>query len=197
MKKLFTLLLLFAVSLSAETRYLIVSGDKAKPIPARMKDKATHTIELTAEQMKVSGSPKCWKVVNGQPVLKTQAEIDAEDLANKKKAWKREAIRISDALKINFIIQNEGKKHEFNDHSQRLFLAQFMTLEKDIRIKVKGQKSIKVDKATAERIFAEIAAYQNQIEDALENDLDAMEAGTFTLSNLTAIQTAQEALKAE
>ena len=195
MKKLFTILLLLASFLGAETRYLIVSGDTVKPIPERLKAKATHTLELTKEQMKTHVSFKYFKVVDGKPVAKTLEEVAAEDLANNKKQWNAEAVRISDDLKVNFIVQNEGKKHQFNDHSQRLFLAQFMTLDKDIRIKVMGAKSIKVDKATAGRIFAEISAYQNQVEDALEADQEAIKKGDFSLSNLAKIKTAQEALK--
>lgn len=195
MKKLFTILFLLASVLGAETRYLIVSGDTAKPIPEKHKAKATHTLELTAEQMKTHVSPKYFKVVDGQPVAKTLEEVQAEDLANKKAFMKKEAYRLADSLKSDFVVQNEGEKHEFNRLSQTLFLAQFVTKDNDIRVRVKGKKSIKVSKTQASSIFAEISALHNSIEDALEADLDAIETSDFSLSNLAAIKAAQEALK--
>ena len=197
MKKLLLILFTFTAFLGAETRYLIVSGDQVKPIPARMSAKATHQVELTAEQMRVSGSPNDWKVVAGQPVLKIVQEKQDEALAKKKAQYIKEAYKLADDLKGDIIVQNEGEKHEFNRLSQTLFLAQFVTKDTDIRIRAKGKKSIKVNKTQAASIFAEIAALHNSIEDALEADLDAIAAGTFTLSNLNAIKDAQEALKAE
>ena len=50
-------------------------------------------------------------------------------------------------------------------------------------------------KSKATLIFAALSSFHNEVEDALEADLDLIEAGTFTLVNLRALETSQDLLK--
>lgn len=59
-------------------RYLIVNQDCAKPIPERMKDKATHQVDLPAGKFEQSAYRSFWTVENGDPREKTQVEKDED-----------------------------------------------------------------------------------------------------------------------
>lgn len=197
MKKLLAILFLFASFLGAETRYLIVSGDKAKPIPSRMAAKATHTVELTVEQMKNSGSPDAWKVINGQPVLKTDEERQTEVSTIQKRQAQEIAFKLADKVKQAFITERGGKIYEFSPYSQLSFRIEYKSMADTdkIRVRVKGEKSVKLNKANADLLYSLLEAHSEAVEDALEDDIDAIKTGDFSLSNLKAIKAAQEALK--
>lgn len=178
-------------------RYLIVSDDLAKPIPDRMANLATHTVELNVDQMKQSGSAKDWKVVDGQPVLKTQEEKDAEDLSIQKVQTRNLAYDLADKLKPSFITERNGKIYEFSAYSQMLFRTKYNRMGEDdtIRIRVKDSKSVNLNKNNADLLFSLLEAHDDNVETALEDDIDAIKTGDFSLSNLKAIKQEQDALR--
>jgi hypothetical protein len=197
MKTILTILFLFTSFLGAETRYLIVSGDKVKPIPARMSAKATHTVELTVEQMKKSGSRSDWKVVNGLPVLKTDAEREAEELAFKKAQAKKDCYTLYKELRKNFLIQ-ETEVYEFDLEALLLFDSQVKNKADNIKVKQKKQKIKSLSKSKSTAIMGKVNTYLEELANAYNFDWQFIEDGTdFSMPNLKAIQTAQEALKAE
>ena len=70
-----------------KTRYIKVSGDTATPLPDRLVDMSTHSLDLTDEQYASHVGPHYFKVVDGEPVAKSAVEvqemIDAAVKANK------------------------------------------------------------------------------------------------------------------
>lgn len=62
-------------------RYIRVSGSIATPLPDRLQHTATHSLELTDEQYASHVGPHYFKVVDGEPVAKTQADLNADALA--------------------------------------------------------------------------------------------------------------------
>ncbi len=59
-----------------KTRYIKVTGDTAKPLPDRLQDESTHSLVLTDEQYASCVNPTYFKVVDGEPVVKSQEELD-------------------------------------------------------------------------------------------------------------------------
>ena len=70
-----------------KTRYIKVSGDTATPLPDKLVDISTHSLDLTDEQYASHVGTQYFKVVDGAPVAKSDAEvqemIDAAVKANK------------------------------------------------------------------------------------------------------------------
>jgi hypothetical protein len=178
------------------TRYLIVNGDIAKPIPERMAELSTHTLDLTDEQMKKSGSTDAWKVVDGQPVLKTDEERQVDDVNNQKKQAKKDADRLYKELRKTFYIV-DGETYEFDVEALLLFDSQVKNKESDIKVKEKGKKIKKTSKVKSIDIMTKVSAYLESISEAYNADYDLIDALDFTMPNLMAIKVAQEALKGE
>ena len=177
-------------------RYLIVNGDTAKPIPKRMAELSTHTLELTDEQIKKSGSPDAWKVVDGQPVLKTDEERQVDDVNNQKKQAKKDAASLYKELRKTFYIV-EGETYEFDIEALLLFDSQVKNKESDIKVKEKGKKINKTSKVKSIDIMTKVSAYLESISEAYNADFDDIETGDLSLTNLKSIESDQEALKAD
>ena len=64
------------------TRYLKVSGDNATPLPYKKRVDSTHSLDLSDSDYERCVSPAHFNVVAGEPVVKSQAEYDAEIAAN-------------------------------------------------------------------------------------------------------------------
>ena len=58
-----------------KTRYIKVSGDTATPLPDKLVDISTHSLDLTDEQYASHVGPQYFKVVEGAPVAKSDAEV--------------------------------------------------------------------------------------------------------------------------
>jgi hypothetical protein len=195
MKKSILALLILTVSIIAATRPVKVVGDRVIPLPERLANKATHMVELSDIQYNTYTSPRYFKLVDGTPVAKTQVEVDAEELQAKKDQASKLARKLADELKSTPNIDESGEVYQFNQLSQTLFLAQYMNNDVDIRVKRKGKKSEKMNKAKAGLIFSKLSSLHNSIEDALEADLDAIELEDYSMSNLTTIEATQKGLE--
>lgn len=182
--KIITALLILTVSLFAETRPVKVVGDQVIPLPERLASKATHSIELTAEQYKTYTSSRYFKVVDGQPVVKTLEEVEAEKTAQLKEQATKEAVSLAKQLKATPEVTEGSDTYVFTELSQTLFLAQYMNSETDIRVRRKSKKAEKMTKSKAMLIFAKLSLFHNAVEDALELDLEAIDAGDYTCGNL-------------
>lgn len=66
-----------------KTRYIQVIGDKAKPLPDRLQDQSTHSLELSDEDYDRCVNPTHFKVVDGEPEVLTVAEHDVLILEKK------------------------------------------------------------------------------------------------------------------
>jgi len=59
-----------------KNRYLEVENGRARSLPDRLKDEATHTLNITNAQYDLSGCGDYFVVEDGQPRVPTQEELD-------------------------------------------------------------------------------------------------------------------------
>lgn len=77
-----------------KTRYFKVIGNIAKPLPDRLKDESTHSLELSNAKYDSYTNADYFKVVDGKPKEKTQDELDAmfAEKAEKAKEQQKEQL---------------------------------------------------------------------------------------------------------
>lgn len=147
-----------------KTRYFIVSGDTAKPIPDRMQDESTHSLDLDDDTYAKACGPHWFKVVNGEPVVKTEGEFTDTVL---KPSAKQNAIQLYENLKSRLVVDFEGDQIDLSDSFA--FDYQMRKKSDDIRVLVKDAKSKTITKAKASQLEL-IAA---QARESLLGDRDA------------------------
>ncbi len=174
----------------------IILDERFKPTKDRIegmrgkKFESHDILEFTAietDDKNLAGNPGNYIVTNNIPSLMSQSEVDAKVLTNRKKEATEHAKHKANDMKENLSIV-DGDTYEFNALAQTLFLAQHQTKDADIRIRRKGKKSAKVTKAKATAIFTKVSDRHNEIENALEADYEAIEAGNFDLDNLKTLE---------
>lgn len=164
-----------------KTRYLKVQGDVATPLPDRLQDKATHSLELTNAKYDAYVSPFYFKVIDGLPVAKTQAEIDADQLEKDKQNAINEANALYKQLKQNRVINGYDLTDSFEFDFQR-------KQNGNVRLKKASGKTEVKTKQETDALEASLFSYLNNVADALDADMDAIELGDFSLSNLKALE---------
>lgn len=170
-----------------KTRYFIVSGDIAKPIPDRMQDKATHSLSLTNEfYNKYSGSYRYFKVIDGVPVAKTQEEIDIDEAQALKDNAIQDAESLYEVIKNNCCVDYNGETYDLSDnisleHQQRKQLQ-------NVGTKLKKGKVKFLQKSDSDAIEDLLFTKRTSAAIAFNADMDAIELGDYSLSNLKALQ---------
>lgn len=164
-----------------KTRYIKVQGDTATPLPDRLQAESTHSLELTNENYDAFVSPFYFKVVNGAPVAKTQAEIDADKLSLEKENAIKEAEQLYNQLKEHRTINGYDLSDMFSFDYQRRNLP-------NVRVKIAGGKTEVKPVAETDDLADALNNYLNTCADALDADIDDIENGIFTLTNLKAIE---------
>ena len=158
-------------------RHIQVIGDIAKPLPDRLAEKATHQLNLTNEKYDTYVNPTYFKVIDGEPVAKTQEELDAQEAENAKNNARNQAEALYKELKAIRVINGFDLSDTFEFDYQRKKGG-------EIRLKLKDGKTIIKTKQETEDSETALFSYLNSVADALDNDLDAIEAGDYSLTNL-------------
>ena len=168
-----------------ETRYIKVVGDIAKPLPDHKQDQSTHSIELTDEQYAAYVNPNYFKVVDGEPVAKTQAEVDSFFMELQRENAINQAGALYRQLKANRTITVDSVEYDLNDTFEFDYQRRG---NGNIRVKLKNGKTTQKTKQETDAIEAALFTRLNTIADAFDADVDNIEAGDYSLSNLKALE---------
>lgn len=180
-----------------KTRYLKVQGDVATPLPDRLQAESTHSLELTNAKYDAYTSPFYFKVVNGEPVEKTQAEIDADQLAKDKIQAQKDAWQTYRSIVTDVICEANGEKYVFDSLSLTLYLAQYThTNGTGFKWKPKDKSQRHLTRPEAEALYASLTTVINDAFDAYDADrTEILDNDNLSLSNLATVKASQDALK--
>lgn len=90
-------------------RYIRVSGSTATPLPDRLQHTATHSLELTDEQYASHVGSHYFKVVDGEPVAKSDEEVqEMVDAAVKTNKLNELKAQLKEELEANVVEVRPG-----------------------------------------------------------------------------------------
>lgn len=135
------------------------------------------------ELFNLSGNPKRY-VLDGEWRFFNQAELEAEELERSVNRATKEAEGLYKELKANRFIVVDSVEYDLRDSFEFDFQRK---AGGNIRIKVKGKKTITKTKQETDSIETALFAYLNSVADAFDADMDAIEAGDYSNSNLKAL----------
>lgn len=109
----------------------------------------------------------------------------------KKGIYQNKCDELYKSLRKSFYIQ-ESEVYEFDIEALLLFDNQLKNKTSDIKVKEKGSKIKPLTKSKSTAIMTKVNIYLESISDAYNLDWDLVEAGDYSLPNLTAIKEAQD-----
>jgi len=180
-----------------KTRYLKVIGDIATPLPDRLQDESTHSLELSNANYDKCTNADYFIVENGVPRMRTQTEYDALKLEQERAQAKIDAWLKYREIINDVYIESEGEKYAFDQMSLLLFLSQFThTNGSGFAWKPKGKSKKQLTRPQLEAIFATLTTVIESAFDAYDLDrTDILDNDNFTMSNLDAVKAVQDAIK--
>lgn len=154
-------------------RYVSFEDEEEHITPAVLDDDGN---EITPEVIKMAPVTK-WRFF-------TQAEIDAEATENSVKKATQEAERLYRELKVKRVIMVGGNAYDLTDTFEFDFQRR---AGGSVRMKLKGGKTAVKTKQQTDTIKDALLSYLNSVADALDADIDAIENGDYSNSNLNAL----------
>ena len=135
---------------------------------------------VEGDDANVLGTPSNYNVVDNVPVLKSQAELEAGQAEAIKESAISEAEALYRTLKANRVIDGYDLSDTFEFDNQRKRGGL-------VHVKRKGGKVENKTKAETDTMEAALYAYLLSCKTAFNSDMDAIDIGDFTLSNLNAL----------
>ena len=136
------------------------------------------------ELFNLSGNPKRYKEENGVWRFFNQAELEAEKLERNVRHATEEAEQLYKELKARRIVTVDGVEYDISD----LFLFDKQRGRGgDVMVKLNKGKVISMTKAETDDIETALDDYLSSLAVAFNADMDAIEAGDYSNSNLKGI----------
>jgi len=156
-----------------KTRHLIVT-DKITPLPERLKDKATHSIDVSDAKYKNTGFASYWILDNGAPRIKTAAELKAQQADIDKESKRKAAKATRDTALQALTIELDGNVFQARPQDEVNFRLSIATIDGSEEWVLENNTVVAVSKADLEKVYSQGLAASKAIYQVYKEALKAL-----------------------
>jgi hypothetical protein len=142
-------------------------------------------VDVTDEKATYGLNEDLFKLVDGVPKVHTITHLKAREAEKKKANAINEAEVLYKSLKSNRVVTVDAIKYDLSDTFEFDYQRRG---NESIRVKQKNGKTKVITKQDTDAIEAALFAYLNSVADSFDLDMDAIEAGDYSLANLRSLE---------